>query len=125
MSKIEKIGQIAIAVSDVKTALNFYCNVLELTLLFEVPPTMAFIQAGDTRIMLTQRQGEERDHHTSVIYYQVADIDEYARHLQDQGVVFEREPQLAATMPDHELWLGFLRDPDGNLLSIMANKPRE
>ncbi|TLU66356.1 VOC family protein [Thalassotalea litorea] len=123
MASIQKIGQIAIAVSDIKMAIDFYTKVLELTLLFEAPPSMAFVQAGDTRLMLTEQQGEQRDHHTSVIYYQVDDIDNYASEIQSRGAIFERAPQLAAKMPDHELWLGFLRDPDGNLLSIMAEKP--
>jgi hypothetical protein len=25
-------------------------------------------------------------------------------------------------MPDHELWMGFIRDPDGNLLGVMEEK---
>jgi hypothetical protein len=25
-------------------------------------------------------------------------------------------------MPDHELWLSFLRDPDGNLVGLMEEK---
>ena len=28
----------------------------------------------------------------------------------------------AARMPDHELWTGFLRDPDGNLVGLMEEK---
>ncbi|TKB44400.1 VOC family protein [Thalassotalea mangrovi] len=125
MASISKVGQIAIAVSAIKPALEFYCDALGLTLLFEVPPAMAFVQAGDTRLMLTELQGDAKDHHTSVIYYQVDDIDGYVTLLREKGIEFEREPQLAAKMPDHELWLGFLRDPDGNLLSIMAEKPLE
>jgi hypothetical protein len=30
-----------------------------------------------------------------------------------RGGAGEREPQLTARMPDHELWTAFLRDPDG------------
>jgi hypothetical protein len=26
-------------------------------------------------------------------------------------------------MPDHELWTSFLRDPDGNLVALMDEKP--
>ena len=33
-----------------------------------------------------------------------------------------RIPQLAAKMPDHELWTGFVRDPDGNLIGLMEEK---
>jgi len=25
-------------------------------------------------------------------------------------------------MPDHELWMAFFRDPDGNLLGLMCEK---
>lgn len=28
----------------------------------------------------------------------------------------------AAKMPVHELWIGFLRDPDGNLVGLMEEK---
>jgi len=31
-------------------------------------------------------------------------------------------PQLAAKMPDHELWLSFLRDPDANLLALLEER---
>jgi len=27
-----------------------------------------------------------------------------------------------ATMPDYALWIGFLRDPDGNLVGLMEDK---
>jgi len=26
-------------------------------------------------------------------------------------------------MEDHELWIGFIRDPDGNLIGLMEEKP--
>lgn len=123
MAKIKKIGQIAIAVSELKTALNFYVGILGLDLLFEVPSKMAFLKAGDTRLMVTELQGNEQDHKTSTVYYQVDDIDAYWHELSKHDVNIEQAPQLAAKMPDHELWLGFVRDPDGNLLSIMAEKP--
>jgi hypothetical protein len=29
---------------------------------------------------------------------------------------------LAARMPDHELWLAFLRDPEGNLVGLMEER---
>jgi len=27
-------------------------------------------------------------------------------------------------MPDHDLWLAFLKDPDGNVLGMMSEFPR-
>ena len=120
---IESIGQVAIAVSDIQKSLDFYQNTLGLTLLFEAPPNLAFMQCGSVRLVLTTLQGEERDHHTSVLYYKVSDLDFAISELKNKGVVFIREPQLTAKMPDHELWQGFIRDPDDNLIGIMAELP--
>lgn len=30
---------------------------------------------------------------------------------------------MAAKMADHDLWIGFLLDPDGNLIGLMEEKP--
>ena len=121
--EVEKIGQIAIAISDLKKSVQFYQDILGLELLFEVPTGLAFFDCGGTRLMLTTLQGKEEDHHTSTIYYKVSDIHSTTQLLQNKGVTFEREPQLAAKMADHELWIGFLRDPDNNLVGIMAELP--
>ena len=121
--RIKQIGQIAIAVSDLANAVSFYRDVLGLTLLFEAPPGLAFFDCGGVRLMVTTQQGDAKDHTTSVIYYKVDDIQFAAAELKSRGVEFEREPQLAAKMPDHELWIGFLRDPDQNLLGLMAELP--
>jgi len=119
-SVISSVGQIAIAVTDIEQSVSFYKDILGLNLLFESPPNLAFFMCGDVRIMLTTLQGEDRDHHTSVIYYKVKDLDLAVKELKSKGVIFIREPQLTAKMPDHELWQGFIRDPDENLIGIMA-----
>ena len=43
---IEKVGQIAIAISDLETSVKFYRDTLGLELLFEVPPGLAFFNCG-------------------------------------------------------------------------------
>ena len=121
--EVKKIGQIAIAISNIEKSVQFYRDILGLELLFEVPTGLAFFNCGGTRLMLTTLQGKEEDHHTSVIYYQVADIQATTDLLKSKDVAFEREPQFAAKMEDHDLWIGFLRDPDNNLVGIMAEVP--
>jgi len=121
--KIEKIGQIAIAVSDIDEAAQFYRETLGLPFLFDAPPGLAFFDCGGTRLMLTTQQGAAEDHTTSAIYYKVSDIHAATKELKSRGVEFIQEPQKVATMPDHELWMGFLRDPDQNLVGIMAELP--
>jgi methylmalonyl-CoA/ethylmalonyl-CoA epimerase len=120
---IQYVGQIAIAVTDIKAATDFYQNKLGLKLLFEVPSGLAFFDCGGTRLMLTTKKGDDQDHKTSVIYYRVKEINSAAKALTGNGVTFIQEPQMAAKMPDHELWIAFFRDPDGNLIGIMDEKP--
>lgn len=121
--KIEGIGQIAIAITDLNRSVHFYEKVLGLKLLFEAQPGLAFFDCGGVRLMLTTQQGDERDHRTSVIYYKVSDIQAAAEQIKNAGVTFIREPQMTAKMEDHELWIGFIRDPDENLVGIMAEIP--
>jgi catechol 2,3-dioxygenase-like lactoylglutathione lyase family enzyme len=122
-SCIQGIGQIAVAVSDIERAKGFYGDTLGLPLLFEAPPALAFFDCGGVRLMLTTQQGDEADHKTSVIYYKVADIQAATDTLKSRGVAFVREPAMTAQLADHELWIGFVRDPDGTLVGIMAEVP--
>ena len=55
-----------------------------------------------------------------MLYFKVADIQAEARSLTSRNVKFEQAPHLVARMPDHELWMAFFRDPDGNLLALMS-----
>jgi len=38
----------------------------------------------------------------------------------ERGAAFVDEPHLIARMPDHELWMVFLKDPFENILGIMC-----
>jgi predicted enzyme related to lactoylglutathione lyase len=120
--KLSEIRQIAITVSDVATALPFYRDVLGLTFLFSAGPNLAFLDAGGVRLMLTTPQGAGSVGHNSILYFKVVDIAAVHAAIVARGGTSERTPQLAAKMPDHELWTGFLRDPDGNLVGLMEEK---
>jgi hypothetical protein len=56
------------------------------------------------------------------LYFRVHDIAATHATLLARGADNEREPQLTARMPDHELWIGFLRDPDGNLVGLLEER---
>ena len=121
-SSVCDIGQIAITVSDVEKALAFYRDALGLAFLFSPAPTLAFLQAGTVRLMLSTPQGAGAVGANSVLYFKVVDIDAVFAAVVARGATQERAPQLAARMPDHELWIGFVRDPDGNLVGLMEEK---
>jgi predicted enzyme related to lactoylglutathione lyase len=116
------IRQIAVTVGDVGTALPFYRDVLGLQFLFSPTPNLAFLAAGDIRIMLSTPQGAGTVGRNSILYFKVADIVATHAAIVGRGAENERAPQLAAQMPDHELWTAFVRDPDGNLVGLMEEK---
>ena len=114
-----RIGQIAITVADVDDALGFYRDVLGLVFLFRPGPNLAFLDAGGVRVMLTTPQGHGAVGANSIVYFVVDDLQRNFDVLVARGASAERRPQLTARMPDHDLWIGFLRDPDGNLVGLM------
>lgn len=122
--RLSEIGQIAITVSDVSIALPFYRDVLGLQFLFSPAPTLAFLAAGSVRIMLSTPQGAGVVGANSILYFKVSDIEETYASILARGAMPERAPQLVAKMPDHDLWIGFVRDPDGNLVGMMEEKKR-
>lgn len=119
---LSTIRQIAITVRDVDAALGFYRDVLGLAFLFRAGPGLAFLDAGGIRVMLSTPQGAGAVGANSILYFVAPDIEATYAALVAAGATEERAPQLAAKMPDHELWTGFLRDPDGNLVGLMEEK---
>jgi len=120
--KTAGIGQIAITVSDVEKVLPFYRDILGLQFLFRPSPNLAFLASGPVRIMLSTPQGAGNPGANSILYFKVDDVVATHAAMVESGAVNERSPQLTARLPDHELWIGFLRDPDGNLVGLMEEK---
>ena len=122
-NRVEGVRQIAVTVADVDQALAFYRDILGLEFLFAPSPELAFVDAGNVRIMLSVPQGAGTVGANSIIYFAVDGIEDAFSRFVEAGAKCEREPALAARMPDHELWIGFLRDPDGNLVGVLEEKP--
>jgi methylmalonyl-CoA/ethylmalonyl-CoA epimerase len=116
---IRDIGQIAISTHDLPMAVAFYRDALGLEYLFAAGQ-LAFLRCGDVRLMLAVPESEEHAHPASTLYFRVDDIQSARAQLAERGVPFDDEPHLIATMPDHELWMTFFRDPDRNLHGLMS-----
>ena len=121
-ARLSRIGHIAITVADVQRSLAFYRDALGLEHLFDAGPELSFIDAGGVRIMLTTPQGAGEVASNSLLYFAVEGIEAVQAALVERGAQEERAPQLTARLPDHDLWIGFLRDPDGNLVGIMEER---
>jgi methylmalonyl-CoA/ethylmalonyl-CoA epimerase len=117
---LNEIGQIAVPVSDVERAIAFYRDILGMQFLFQAPPGLGFFNCGGVRLMLDAPAKAQAENYSSVIYYRVPDLQSAFETLSSRGVGFEASPHLIAKLPDHELWMAFLRDPDGNLLALMS-----
>jgi len=119
-TEVSEIGQIAIIVGDVPQATAFYRDVLGLKFLFPAGPTMAFLAAGSVRIMLTTPQGAGEVGKNSILYFKVADLTATHATIVARGAKQASEPRLIAKMPDHELWMAAVRDPEGNVIELMS-----
>lgn len=116
-----QIAQIAIPVKDLDRAVAFYRDALGMRYLFQVQ-ALAFFDAAGVRIMLAapEAQGDGDDRRSSMLYFTVKDIDHAQRALRARGVQFIRDAHLVARMADHDLWMAFLEDSEGNALGLVA-----
>lgn len=118
---LSAIGQISMNARDIARAVQYYRDTLGMRLLFEVP-RMAFFDCAGVRLMLSLPENAEFDHPGSVLYFRVDDIAAAHATLKERGVAFVDEPHFIAKMPDHELWMTFFKDSEGNTLALMAEK---
>ena len=114
---LDKIGQIAILVKDVARATEFYRDKLAIKYLFSAG-NLAFFDCGGVRLMLDKPEKPEMG--TSIIYFKVPEIHEAHEQMKARGVEFVDKPHLIARLPDHELWMTFFRDSEGNTLGLMS-----
>ena len=117
---LAQIGQIAVPVSDIEQAITFYRDALGMRFLFQAPPGLGFFDCAGVRLMLDAPAKAQDKNYSSVIYYKVPDLQVAFEALTARGVLFETKPHLIAKLPDHELWMAFFHDPDGNLLALMS-----
>ena len=113
------IGQISMNAHDITRATAFYRDTLGLRFLFSAG-TMSFFDCDGVRLMLGLPSSAEYDHPGSVLYFKVDDIAAVHGELVGRGVTFKGVPHLVARLPDHELWMAFFDDTEGNTLALMS-----
>ena len=121
---LNQIGQIALAVSDTDRSEAFYGETLGLRKLYRYGD-LAFFDCSGVRLMLSPpEKGEAITVAQGAIYFRVPDLVLAVKTLRDKGVAIESAPHLTAPMPDHDLWMAFIRDPDGHLIGLMMEAPK-
>lgn len=115
-----KVGQIALAVSDLEAARSFYIDKLGLKLAIDAG-SMLFFDCGGTMLMLSLPEKEVQvNSDGAVVYFSVDGIRERWQELRANDVEFVDEPHVIHRAGARELWMTFFRDPDGHLLALMS-----
>jgi methylmalonyl-CoA/ethylmalonyl-CoA epimerase len=120
---LDRIGQVALTVSDLDRATDFYRDALGMRFLFRAPG-LTFFDCAGVRLLLGVPEEPELDRPSSIVYFAVDDLEAVHRALSARGVRFSDEPHLVAQMPDHELWMAFFEDSEGNTLALMSEVRR-
>jgi catechol 2,3-dioxygenase-like lactoylglutathione lyase family enzyme len=121
-TKLSSLGQIAMPVRELSSAIAFYRDRLGLPFLFQAPPGLAFFQCGAVRLLVEVPADKAFQHPGSVLYFSVENIESAYGDLLERGVKFRGVPHLIAKMPDHELWMAFFDDEQGNTHALMCEK---
>ena len=122
-SPLTGILQVAITVKEIDRATAFYRDALGLSLLMSAP-NMAFFNCGGVRLYLSSGQVSEHNGGQSFLYFRTPDINAFLADAKAKNVSIHQEPQIIAHMPDHDLWLMWIKDSEGNLLGIMEERRR-
>jgi methylmalonyl-CoA/ethylmalonyl-CoA epimerase len=117
---ITGFAQVALSVSDLDRSVAFYRDVLGLTFLFSAPPSLAFLQCGPTRIMLSGDPQAKPPAGGPILYYAVTDIQAAFAAITAKGAPAKETPKAIAKVGGREVWLGFTEDPDGHPVGLMC-----
>ena len=121
---LRRLAQVAVPVDDLATSVAFYRDALGLEHLFNAG-TMAFFRCGDVRLMLAEPETPEFDHPSSVLYFDVEDVERAVEVLGGRGVPFREGPRVVHRTEEHELWMAFFTDPSGNTMALSSERPIE
>jgi len=122
---INAVGQIYIEIQDISRAVNFYRDVLGMTLQFEIPQqNMAFFDCGGIRLYLGKAAEKPEKDYSPLIYYRVDSIQDAYETLVSRSVNFDKLPQVIHETPEFQMWLASFSDTEGNILHIMSEESR-
>ena len=113
-------------IKNYEDCLHFYRDVLGFEVTWDDGDYASF-QAGEIRLAIFKREmmadaientGKALDAESqdkTALIFEVADVDEYHRKLEEKGVQFLKVP---CNFPDWGIRAAYFRDPDGNLIEI-------
>ena len=82
---------------------------------------MSFFDLWGVRLMVAETGEGQSAGTNSCLYLKSDSVSTSFQELRHK-LEFVDEPHMIAKMPDHELWMVFLKDPDGNLIGLMEER---
>lgn len=121
-----RLVQVAQRATDLAGTTAFYAELLgvEPVATFD-PPGLAFFDLDGVRLLM------DRGAPSALVYLPVDDIDAAVAGLREKGVEITSEPHVIFGHEDDTLgpagtdeWMAFVKDPEGNLLGLVEQRPR-
>ncbi len=119
------IRHVALNVRDVEKSVDFYSNVLGMTLEWRPDPENAYLTSGQDNLALhklpagAEPANTQIVHHIGFVVKRPEDVDKWAKRLRDCGVAIAQEPK---THRDGARSFYF-HDPDGLLIQLIYHPP--
>jgi methylmalonyl-CoA/ethylmalonyl-CoA epimerase len=120
---LSQLGQIAYNVADVDRTETFYEQTLGLKKMYRYGD-LVFFDCNGVRLLLAKPENGEAVVTQGAIYFKVPDLPAAVADLKGRNAPFIDTMHLVAPMPDHDLWMTFVRDPDGHLIGLMMEAPK-
>ncbi len=118
---LTKIAQISVRVTDLDRATQFYQTKLGLHHLHQAPSVSIFDCGGITLLLSLPEKDNEGA--SSVIYFDVADIQQAFTILSARAVVFIGEPHVVGQLGPVAVWVAVFHDSENNLLGLRSMVP--
>jgi methylmalonyl-CoA/ethylmalonyl-CoA epimerase len=118
---LTKIAQISVRVLDIDRATTFYQNKLGLQHLHQAPSVSIFA-CGDITLLLSLPE-KDNDHASSVIYFEVSDMQQAFTTLSARGVTFIGEPHIVGRLGNMDVWVAVFHDSENNMMGLRCMVP--
>ncbi len=122
-----RLLQLAQRAADLDRAAEWYGHVLQQSPLATFdPPGLVFFDLGGVRLLI------DRAAPSGLLYLAVDDIADVVAGLRQRGTEVVTEPHVIFSHDDATLgpagtdeWQAFVRDPEGNLVGLVEQRPRQ
>ena len=115
---VQGLGQVSRTVRSLAESVEFYRDQLGVPHLYTFD-NLGFFDLSGARLFLNETEQWSKDE--SILYFNVADIDQACVALREAGVEISNQPNLIHTHEDGtEEWMAFLLDPEGRPLGLMS-----